>query len=146
MESVMNTKEIQLSRKITNQLLHLAQVSPEHEVCGLIGSSNGIAKSCYPIKNTAQQAETRFELDSKQQIKAISSMRNKNEELFAIYHSHPTAPAIPSATDIKLATYPAAVFLIISLNTKGVLEIRGFKINNKSAEPVEELILSLSSE
>ena len=73
-------------------------------------------------------------------------MRDKNEELFAIYHSHPTAPAIPSATDIKLATYPDAVFLIISLNTKGVLELRGFKINNKSAKPVEELILSLSTE
>lgn len=142
----MNTKEIQLSRKITNQLLHLAQISPEQEVCGLIGSSNGFASTCYPIENAAEQPDIRFQLDPKQQINAISSMRKRNEVLFAIYHSHPTAPAIPSATDIKLATYPDAVYLIISLNTKGVLEIRGFKINNKSTEPVEELILSLSTE
>ena len=142
----MKTTEIQLSRKITNQLLHLAQISPEQEVCGLIGSSNGIASTCYPVKNAAEHPKTRFELDAKQQINAISSMRERNEDLFAIYHSHPTAPAIPSATDIKLASYPDAVFLIISLNTKGVLEIRGFKINPKSVEPVEELTLSLSSE
>ena len=142
----MSTKEIQLSRKITNQLLHLAQISPEREVCGLIGSCNGIASTCYPVENVAEQAKTRFQLDAKQQINAISTMRERNEELFAIYHSHPAAPAIPSATDIKLATYPDAVFLIISLNTKGVLEIRGFKINKESIEPVEELILSLSTE
>ena len=142
----MKTQEIQLSRKITNQLLHLAQISPEQEVCGLIGSSNGIASSCYPVENVDEQAETRFQLDAKQQINAISTMREKNEELFAIYHSHPTTPAIPSATDIKMATYPDTVFLIISLNTKGVLEIRGFKINKVSADPVEELTLSLSSE
>ena len=142
----MSTKEIQLSRKITNQLLHLAQISPEQEVCGLIGSSNGIASTCYPVENVAEHAETRFQLDAKQQINAISIMRERNENLFAIYHSHPTEPALPSATDIKLANYPDAVFLIISLNTKGVLEIRAFKINKESAEPVEELILSLSTE
>ena len=136
----MNTKEIQLPRKITNQLLHLAQLSPEQEVCGLIGSKNNIASSCYPIENTSPQSETRFQLDAKQQISAISTMRDKNEDFFAIYHSHPTAPAIPSATDIKLATYPDAIYLIISLNTKGVMEIRGFTIVDES---VEEIGLSL---
>jgi proteasome lid subunit RPN8/RPN11 len=146
MEPIMSTKEIQLSRKITNQLLHLAQISPEQEVCGLIGSSNGIASTCYPVENVAEHAKTHFQLNAKQQINAISTMRERNEDLFAIYHSHPTAPAIPSATDIKLASYPDAVFLIISLNTKGVLEIRAFKIHMESAEPVEELTLSLSSE
>lgn len=138
----MSTKEIQLSRKITTQLLHLAQISPEQEVCGLIGSINNIASSCYPIENTAEQPETRFQLDAKQQIQAISAMREKNETLFAIYHSHPTTPAIPSAMDIKLATYPDSVYLIISLNTKGVLEIRAFKIIDETAE---EMSLSLLS-
>jgi proteasome lid subunit RPN8/RPN11 len=139
----MQTQEIQLSRKITTQLLHLAQISPDQEICGLIGAQNGIATTCYPINNTAQHPETRFQLDAKEQISAISTMRDKNEALFAIFHSHPTSPAIPSSTDIKLATYPDAVYLIISLNTKGVLEIRGFKIKTAS---VEEMPLSLLSE
>ncbi len=138
----MNRKEIQLSRKITTQLLHLAQISPKQEICGLIGSVNGNAYTCYPIKNISDHPESRYQLDAKQQINALSIMREKNEEFFAIYHSHPTSPAIPSATDIKLATYPDAVYLIISLNTKGVLEIRGYKIIHQS---VEELSLSLST-
>ncbi|NOR68689.1 MAG: hypothetical protein GQ532_03155 [Methylomarinum sp.] len=139
---MINTKEIQLPRKITNQLLHLAQLSPEQEVCGLIGAKEGIASTCYPIDNTAEQAAIRFHLDEKQQINAITSMRDKNETLFAIFHSHPTAPATPSAADIDLASYPEAIHLIISLNTKGILEIRGFTIINKI---VEEVSLSLLS-
>lgn len=138
----MNKKEIQLSRKITNQLLHAAQISPDQEVCGLIGATDNIATSCYPIKNIATQPAIRFQLDEKQHISAISTMRDKGENLFAIYHSHPTAPAKPSATDIKLASYPDTLYLIISLNTKGILEIRGFSIIEQS---VEEIALSLCS-
>ncbi len=141
----MNTQEIQIPRNITNQILHQAQLSPELEICGLIGAKNEIACTCYPIDNSAKTPETRFYMDEKQQINAFATMRNKNEELFAIYHSHPKSPATPSTTDIKLATYPDAVYLIISLNTKGVLEIRGFKINEKSTETLQELDLSLLS-
>jgi len=139
----MNAKEIQLPRKITNQLMHLAQLSPDLEICGLISCKNDLSYRCYPIENTAKPAETRFQLDEKQQISALSSMRDKNEQLFAIYHSHPSAPATPSSTDIKLATYPEAIHLIISLNTKGVLEIRAFNISKGSAE---EISLSLSTD
>jgi proteasome lid subunit RPN8/RPN11 len=140
MDRRMKAEEIQLSRKLTNQLLHAAQLSPESEICGLIGSINGIASRCYPIENIASAPESRFQLNPKYQINAFATMRNNGEELFAIYHSHPTAPAIPSSTDIELAAYPEAVYLIISLNIKGVLEIRGFKIIEKS---VTELMLSL---
>ncbi|MEY3807881.1 MAG: hypothetical protein RI893_857 [Pseudomonadota bacterium] len=131
----------QIPRKITNQLLHLAQISPDHEVCGLIGSKNGLPSSCYPVKNIAEFANLRFQLDASQQISAMATMRDQGEQLFAIYHSHPTAPATPSSTDLELAAYPQALHLIISLNTKGILEMRGFKIDHKLAQ---EIPLSLS--
>jgi len=139
----MTEPHIQIPRKIANQLLHLAQISPDIEVCGLIGSKEGLPCSCYPIKNTAEQPQQRFQLDPSQQISAMAKMRDLGEELFAIYHSHPTSPAIPSVTDLNLASYPDALYLIISLNTKGILEMRGFKINHKSAQ---EIALSLSEE
>jgi proteasome lid subunit RPN8/RPN11 len=139
----MTESHIQIPRKIANQLLHLAQISPDLEVCGLIGSKAGLPCSCYPVKNTAEQPQQRFQLDPSQQISAMAKMRDLGEELFAIYHSHPTSPAIPSVTDLNLASYPDTLYLIISLNTKGILEMRGFKINRKSAQ---EIALSLSEE
>lgn len=130
---MMQISEIHIPRKITNQLLHLAQLSPEAEVCGLIGSLNGIPNHCYPVENNADHPENRFSLDAKQQIAAMAQMRENGEQLFAIYHSHPTAPAFPSKTDLEMASYPEALNLIISLNTKGVLEMRGFRIAEKKA-------------
>jgi proteasome lid subunit RPN8/RPN11 len=138
----MAQKEIQIPRKLTNQLLHLAQLSPDYEICGLIGSKNGLPCTCYPVKNIAQHPEQRFLLDAKEQIAAMSAMRNQGEDLFAIYHSHPAAPALPSATDLEQAAYPDAIYLIVSLNTKGVLEMRGFKIDHQNAT---EIPLTLSA-
>lgn len=137
----MNNSEIYLPRKLTNQLLHLAQLSPDAEVCGLIGAdSTGMPTSCYPVENSAATPEIRFLLDASQQIEAMRQIRDRGETLFAIYHSHPHSPAQPSPTDIKEASYPNALHLIISLNTKGVLELRGFKIAGQRAE---EVVLNL---
>ena len=129
----MNSPDIQIPRKLTNQLLHLAQLSPDLEVCGLISSKNGLPIHCYPVANVAEHPQQRFLLDAKQQISAMAKMRELGEDLFAIYHSHPTAPALPSTHDLELAAYPDALYLIISLNTKGILEMRGFKIQQKTA-------------
>ncbi|MDD1613629.1 MAG: M67 family metallopeptidase [Methylococcaceae bacterium] len=129
----MTQEEIHIPRKITNQLLHLAQISPDFEICGLIGSKNGLPTHCYPIKNSAELPQQRFLLDAGQQISAMAKMRELGEDLFAIYHSHPTASALPSTNDLESASYPEALYLIISLNTKGILEMRGFKIHQKNA-------------
>lgn len=140
---IMTQQHIQIPRKLTNQLLHLAQISPDLEVCGLIGSKNGLPCSCYPIKNNAKNPRQRFQLDAREQITAMTQIRNQEEELFAIYHSHPNAPATPSITDLEQASYPESLYLIISLNTKGILEMRGFKIVHQSAQ---EIVLSLSDD
>ncbi len=133
--------EIQIPRKLANQLLHLAQLSPKHEICGLIGIQNDSSLHCYPINNVADHPEQQFLLDASQQIAAMSKMRESNQELFAIYHSHPTASALPSSADLAGSNYPEALNLIISLNTKGILEMRGFIINQESAQEIP-LILS----
>jgi proteasome lid subunit RPN8/RPN11 len=134
-------KEIHIPRKLAQQLLHLAQISPDAEICGLVGGKNGVPLTCYPVVNIAESPERRFLLDPKQQIAAMAAMRDQGEQLFAIYHSHPTAPAFPSWLDLEQAAYPEALYLIISLNTKGILEMRGFKIAAQNATEVA-LVLS----
>jgi proteasome lid subunit RPN8/RPN11 len=127
-----------------NQILHYVQSTPDQEVCGLISSKNGIAAACYPIANIAAQPATRFQLDPAAQIDAMRKMREQNEELCAIFHSHPTAPAQPSAQDIAESAYLDAAYLVISLNTKGVLEMRGFRI--AAEQTVSELVLLMTAE
>ena len=105
----MNSPDIQIPRKLTNQLLHLAQLSPDLEVCGLISSQNGVPSHCYPVANVAEHPQQRFQLDAGQQISAMAKMRELGEELFAIYHSHPAAPAIPSTHDLEHASLSRGV-------------------------------------
>ena len=45
---------------------------------------------------------------------AQRQMRERGEELLAIYHSHPRATyPSPSETDVRLAYYPSATYLIV---------------------------------
>ncbi len=76
-------------------------------------------------------------MDPRDQIEAMRDMREHNEELFGIYHSHPHSPAEPSATDLEQAEYPEALYIIVSLNTKGVLEMRGFRLKEGKAKQVQ---------
>lgn len=134
---MMTLETVKISRQLVNQLLHHAQSSPESEVCGLVGGKEQIPTHCYPVTNSSETPRSRFLLDAKGQLEAMKAMRERDETLFAIYHSHPTSPAEPSATDLELAAYPEALYLIISLDTKGVLEMRGFRLTDSGTIEVE---------
>lgn len=137
----MSTPEIHLPRPLVNQLLHYAQSSPDAEICGLVGGRDGHPVTCYPVRNASPDPACRYVLDPAEHIVSLRRMRERGEELFAIFHSHPAAPAEPSATDLELASYPDALYLIISLNTKGVLELRGFRIAGLQGVSEMELLL-----
>ena len=127
---------IRITRPLAIHLLALAQESPEEEVCGLIGSIDNKPTTVYPIRNIAPDKIAAFEMNPEDQIHALKTMRDKNENLFAVYHSHPKSPAIPSADDISNIGYPDVYQLIISLNTKGVLEMRAFRLTGEGLSEV----------
>jgi len=127
---------VQLDRTIVNRILAHAQQAPEQEVCGLIGAGGGVPQRVYPVRNAAAEADHLFAMDPQQQIDAMRRMRENGEELFAIYHSHPHAAATPSPLDLEQAAYPDALYLIVSLNTKGVLELQGFRLRDQVVEPI----------
>jgi len=126
-----------LPRNVVNHILHHAQTAPEDEVCGLIGVGTGGAVRVYPVLNVASDTHHLFAMEPKGQIDAMRKMREAGESLFAIYHSHPHSPATPSVTDLQQAAYPDALYLIISLDTKGVLEMRGYRLREREVESVE---------
>jgi proteasome lid subunit RPN8/RPN11 len=123
----MNRERIILPRRLVQQMFHQAQASPETEVCGLISAVNGEARRCYPVPNVAGDPAHLFDMDPQGQVRALREIREQGETLFAVYHSHPHAPPEPSTRDRELTSYPEAYHLIISLNTKGVLEMRAWK-------------------
>ncbi len=56
-------------------------------------------------------------------------MRERGEELLGIYHSHPRSQTPnPSATDVRLAYYPSAVYFIVGLGGRRP-ELEAFRIS-----------------
>lgn len=125
-----------IPRPLAVKLMHTAQLSPTAEVCGLMSAKDGIPHALYPIDNVADDPTQRFELDAQQHIDAQRSIREAGETLLAVYHSHPTAPAEPSDLDWDGLGVPEALLLIVSLNTKGVLQTRGWRATDSGFEEV----------
>ena len=131
----MNTLE--LPRSLVNQILSHAQQSPDEEICGLISSKNGTANRYYRIANVADSKANRFEMSGAEQIAAMKNMRSQDEELLAIVHSHPNAPAIPSEIDKEENQYSNIFYLVVSLDTKGVLQLQAYRQQDGDFEAAE---------
>ncbi len=129
--------ELVLPRKLVNQILTHAQQHEHTEACGLISTLDGKPAGYYAIRNIADDPSTRFEMEPKQQIAAMKHMRVHGEQLLGIVHSHPMSPPVPSASDMQATGYPDAYYLIVSLNTRGVLEMRAFRRVKDAMQPVE---------
>ncbi|MBI4336682.1 MAG: M67 family metallopeptidase, partial [Chloroflexi bacterium] len=57
-------------------------------------------------------------------------------EVLAFYHSHTHSPAYPSATDVRLATWPDAFYLVVSLQDPAGPVVRAFRIQDATITEV----------
>lgn len=108
---------------------HALETSPA-ECCGLIGGTNDRqARTVYRLRNTASDPLVAYEAAAEDLFAAQRSMRERGEQLLAIYHSHPRSrEPEPSASDVRLAYYPSAIYLIIGLSGVSA-QLRAFRIN-----------------
>ena len=123
---------IQLTTVHIDQIIaHAREAAPE-ECCGLIGGLiEGKAHTIYRARNVAGDPLTSYEAAPEDLFAAQRAMRERGEQLLAIYHSHPrSAEPQPSATDVRLAYYPSAVYLIVGLGGPEP-SLRAFRIDER---------------
>ena len=99
------------------EIISHARESAPRECCGLIGGkADGHAESIYRMRNVAADPLVTYEAAPEDLFAAQRLMRERGEQLLGIYHSHPRADdPTPSATDVRLAYYPSAVYFIVGL-------------------------------
>jgi proteasome lid subunit RPN8/RPN11 len=120
------------------------EVAPS-ECCGLIGGEKEHARSLYPLRNVAVNAHLAYEAAPEDLFAAQRQMRERGEQLLAIYHSHPrSAEPAPSETDVRLAYYPQAVYFIIGLAGPRPV-MRAFRISERE-EHWEEVEYAIADE
>ena len=112
-------------------IAHARDTSPA-VCCGLIGGlDDGRANTIYPLRNVTSKPELAYEAAPEDLFAAQRQMRERHEGLLAIYHSHPRAiDPSPSETDVRLAYYPSATYLIVGL-AGDLPVVKAFKISER---------------
>jgi [CysO sulfur-carrier protein]-S-L-cysteine hydrolase len=107
-----------------------------NECCGLIAAENGRAVKLFRTSN-AEASPVRYGLDPREQYQIMMEIERSGWILGAIYHSHTRSPAYPSQTDVNLAFYPGALYLIVSLQDADRPELRAYRIVDGRIDEVE---------
>jgi proteasome lid subunit RPN8/RPN11 len=130
---------LQLTQIQINAIITHAREAAPQECCGLIGGLHeGRAQTIYRAKNVAADPLVTYEAAAEDLFAAQRAMRERGEQLLAIYHSHPRAHnPEPSPTDVRLAYYPSAVYLIAGLGNNEPC-LRAFRIDERTGswEPI----------
>jgi [CysO sulfur-carrier protein]-S-L-cysteine hydrolase len=98
-----------------------------NECCGLIAGRDGTPVRVYPMTN-ADASPASYRLDPTEQLRVFDEMDAEGMDLWAIYHSHTHSEAYPSETDRRLAFYPDALYLLVSLTDRDDPVVRAFRI------------------
>lgn len=91
-----------MARRLAIQMLHEAQIAQPQSIAGVVTARNG-EPIAFHAGNDAVPA---------------------GQSLWARCWSHPLAPAVPTAAELAAG----GLHLVISLNTKGVLEMRAWEL------------------
>jgi proteasome lid subunit RPN8/RPN11 len=96
-----------------------ARAEEPNEACGLIvgdrpAADGGTALRYEPTRNKAA-SPYRYEIDPDDLYRLTIATDDADETFWAIVHSHTHTPAVPSPTDVGLAFYPDALYVLVSL-------------------------------
>ena len=127
----------------------VAQARAEYpnEACGLIvgdraAADGGRALRYEPARNRAA-SPYRYEIEPADLLRLTIETDDADEVFWGIVHSHTHTPAVPSPTDVGLAFYPDALYLLVSLAdaeadpTTGEPSLRAWRILDGEVSEVE---------
>ena len=108
-----------LPEAICAAIVAQARAEYPNEACGLIvgdgpAASGGRALRFEPTRNKAA-SPYRYEIDPDDLLRLTIATDDADEVFWGIVHSHTHSAAVPSPTDLGLAFYPDALYVLVSL-------------------------------
>jgi proteasome lid subunit RPN8/RPN11 len=129
---------------VLQDLIEWARKGFPNEACGLLAAprsaeDGGVPTRFLPMKNAAA-SPLRYLIDPDEQLKVMLDIDDRDQVIWGIFHSHVASKPEPSVTDIGLAFYPEALYLICSL-AGDVPEVRAWAIQDgRVGEVVLEVV------
>ena len=127
---VQTADEFHLPQEMREAIVAHAIREAPRECCGIISGRYGAPVQVYETRNIAE-GNRLYEIDPQQLIDLeFRLLPEQGSQIIAIYHSHPESQAYPSPTDVELAFWPDAIYLICSLADRERPNVRGFHIRD----------------
>jgi proteasome lid subunit RPN8/RPN11 len=105
---------VRISRALLDEIVAHARADAPNECCGMIAARDGAAVAVHRARNAAA-SPLRYEMDGMEQYRIQTAIEDAGLDLGAIYHSHTRSAPEPSQTDINLAFYPEALYVIVGV-------------------------------
>ncbi|MFB6273075.1 MAG: Mov34/MPN/PAD-1 family protein [Salinibacter sp.] len=105
-----------------------------HEGCGvLIGSHGGDAMHIVDVMTVDNAREdsqrNRYTIAPEDVLRAEREAESRDLSLIGFFHSHPDAPAEPSAYDLDHASWPGLAYVIQSVREGHAQELRAWELS-----------------
>jgi proteasome lid subunit RPN8/RPN11 len=126
---------MRIARSLYEELIEHARSDAPNECCGMIASRDGEAVRIYRAANAAA-SPLRYEIDGAEQYRIQMAIEDEGLDLGAIYHSHTRSAPYPSQTDINLAFYPDALYVIVGVAGEPP-EVRAYTIRDGEVAEAE---------
>lgn len=111
-----------IPRALLRELTEWCRAGRPNEACGLLAgrttAEEGGAATRFLGLTNAAASPFRYLIDPDEQLRVMLQVDDADEVVWGIVHSHVASAPEPSATDIGLAAYPDALYLICSLATE----------------------------
>lgn len=129
---------MQLPRAFVEDMVAHAIEDAPNECCGIIGGKDGEATKVFRAKN-AEASPYRYSVDPRDLLRIFRECDDNGWSFLAIYHSHTASEAYPSPTDVRLAFWPEAYYVLVSLAEKDNPAVRAYRIidGEVTEHPVE---------
>jgi proteasome lid subunit RPN8/RPN11 len=106
---------LRITQHVLDGLIAHARDAVPFECCGLL-AGNGDLIDEYVRTRNARASEVAYEIDPREHISVMKSLRARGRSVLGAYHSHPRTAAVPSATDVAEAHYEKDfLYVIVSL-------------------------------
>jgi proteasome lid subunit RPN8/RPN11 len=130
---------MRIARALYDEMIEHAREEAPNECCGMVAARDGEAVKVHRAVNAAA-SPLRYEIDGAEQYRIQKEIDDADLELGAIYHSHTRTDPYPSQTDINLAFYPDALYLIVGVADPGQPQLRGYTIRDGQVSEAELVV------
>jgi len=116
-----------LPKQLIDDMIAHAREETPNECCGIIAGKDGLAVKLFRARN-ADASPYHYNVDPQDLFRIFQECNEKGWEFLAIYHSHTASEAYPSQTDVRLAFWPEAYYVVVSLQDPANVMMRAFRI------------------